>query len=269
VLGRDALGHWTVSRPALPPDPALPEDVERAHRGSGPMKEIVMTTQAHLAPLGVQSEARATHRWLDDVRIPGVLLFVLAAQFMTVIMLGTSMAPDYDVRGGAISDLGVIDETAMLFNGSLLVTGILNLVAGYLLFRSHGRAWLLAIFAVAGIGAIGAGLVPLDAGGLHGLFALTAFLFFNLQALAATAIVHGPMRVVSALAGLVGLGFVVLMVIGDAGNPAVFGPIGHGGAERLIVYPVMLWMLAFGGYLMSGSADYSDAPPRGSLPLGQ
>lgn len=27
-------------------------------------------------------------------------------------------------------------------------------------------------------------------------------------------------------------------------------PIGHGRTERMIVYPVMLWMLAFGGSLM-------------------
>ena len=54
-----------------------------------------------------------------------------------------------------------------------------------------------------------------------------------------------------ALTGLIGLGFVVLMVIGDAGNPGVFGAIGHGGAERMIVYPVMIWLMAFGGYLMA------------------
>jgi hypothetical protein len=27
--------------------------------------------------------------------------------------------------------------------------------------------------------------------------------------------------------------------------------MGHGGAERMIVYPVMLWLMAFGGYLMA------------------
>jgi hypothetical protein len=45
------------------------------------------------------------------------------------------------------------------------------------------------------------------------------------------------------------------MVIGDAGNPGVFGPLGHGGAERMIVYPSMLWMMAFGGCLMAPSLD--------------
>ena len=58
---------------------------------------------------------------------------------------------------------------------------------------------------------------------------------------------------------VLGLAFVVIMVIGDAGNPGMFGPIGHGGAERMIVYPAMLWLMAFGGYLMaSPSGDAGD-----------
>ena len=76
----------------------------------------------------------------------------------------------------------------------------------------------------------------------------------NLQPLAVVRRLHGPMRWLSLVAGIVGLVFVVLMVVGDAGNPAAFGPIGHGGAERMIVYPAMLWMLAFGGWLLGAGA---------------
>ena len=65
-------------------------------------------------------------------RAPGVLLFALAAQFMTMLMLAASIAPGYDVRGGAISDLGVITETALLFNLSLLAVGALDVLGGYL-----------------------------------------------------------------------------------------------------------------------------------------
>jgi hypothetical membrane protein len=187
----------------------------------------------------------------SQLRLPGLLLFTLAAQFMTVIMLGASMAPDYDLSGGAISDLGVIDESALLFNASLLTVGVLNVAAGVLLYRATGRRSILATFPVAGLGAAGAGLVPLDVNDLHGIFALLAFLFFNLEALVVASVVIGPMRVVSWISGLVGIAFVVLMVIGDSGNPAVFGGIGHGGAERMIVYPVMLWLLAAGGYFMA------------------
>ena len=188
--------------------------------------------------------------WIHDPRLPGTLMFVQAAQFMTVIMLAASMAPAYDFGWGAISDLGVIRETATLFNVSLVLTGLLNLVVGSLLNAERPSRLLLAVYVAAGAGAIGAGLVPLDSGDAHGLFALAAFLFFNIQALVASRLVTGPMAAISILAGVVGLLFVVVMVVGDGGNASVFGPIGHGGAERMIVYPVMLWLLAFGGYLM-------------------
>ena len=182
-------------------------------------------------------------------RTSGVLLVVLAAQFMTVIMLAASMAPGYDYGAAAISDLGVIPQTALLFNASLVGVGVLNVAGGYLLYRSHRSPWVFGSFLVAGMGAVGAGVVPLDSSELHGLFALLAFLFFNVEAISCAAIVRGWMKAISMVAGLTGLAFVVVMVIGDAGNPSVFGPVGHGGAERMIVYPVMLWMLAFGGYL--------------------
>jgi hypothetical membrane protein len=183
-------------------------------------------------------------------RIAGILALVLSAQFMIVIMLAASIAPEYDYHGGAISDLGVVPETAPLFNVSLIVVGVLNAISGWLLYWSHRRTWILAIFMLAGLGAVGAGLVPLGTSDLHSLFALAAFVFFNFEALASVAILTGPMRLVSALFGLAGLAFVALMIIGDAGNPAVFGPIGHGGAERMIAFPVMLWLLALGGYLL-------------------
>ena len=199
----------------------------------------------------------AAIRMRDDahgisLRAPGVVFFVLAAEFMTVIMLAASMAPGYEVTGGAISDLGVISETALLFNLSLLAVGALNILGGYLFYRIHGHLWILGVYMLAGLGAIGAGLVPLDKGDLHSVFALVAFILFNVEAIASASIVDGPMRVLSFLAGIVGVLFVVIMVIGDGGNPAVFGPIGHGGAERMIVYPAMLWLMAFGGYLMAG-----------------
>lgn len=191
----------------------------------------------------------------------GVLLFALAAQFMTVIMLAASIAPAYDFNAAAISDLGVIDSTAMLFNGSLLAVAVLNIIGGYLFYRSHHRAWILTLFVIAGLGALGVALFPLDSGGPHGLFALVAFAAFNLEAIAVAAVLSGPMKAISVLAGVLGLAFIVLMVIGDSGDGAAFGAIGHGGTERMIVYPAMLWMLALGGYLMASGDDLTADPP--------
>lgn len=203
----------------------------------------------------VPSMATRDTGWLADLRLPGFLFFVLAAGFMTAIMLAASIAPGYDFHGGAISDLGRIDETALLFNVGLVAVGLLNLGGGYAFWRSHRRTWLLAIYGLAGIGAIGAGLIPLGTSDLHAIFALFAFVFFNLEAIGTGYVLQGPMRLISWLAGGAGLAYVVIMIIGDSGNPAIFGAIGHGGSERMIVYPVMLWLMALGGYLMRGGAE--------------
>ena len=206
--------------------------------------------QTYNAQLGIGARLA-----LHDQRLGGLLLFALAAQFMTVIMLAASIAPDYDFAEAAISDLGVIPETALLFNVSLMVVGLLNILGGYVFYRSHGRMWIFILFALAGVGAIGAGILPLNSSELHSLFALAAFLFFNLEAIASGSVLRGWMKLISLLAGVLGIAFVVLMIAGDSGNAAAFGAIGHGGTERMIVYPVMLWMLAFGGYLMGTAAQ--------------
>jgi hypothetical membrane protein len=189
---------------------------------------------------------------VDDGRIAGAAFLLLSGTFLLGTMLAASIAPGYDFHGAAISDLGVVDETAVLFNGLLVAIGALDLVGGLALARALGRRWLAVPFVIAGVGAIGAGLVPLDRGGLHSIFALVAFLAVNVQVIAAAALLAGPMRILGVLAGAVGLIYVVVMIIGDAGTPEIFGAIGHGGAERMIAYPAMLWLLAFGGYLLAG-----------------
>jgi hypothetical membrane protein len=187
----------------------------------------------------------------DDLRLPGGLFLLVGGAFLLVTMLAASIAPGYDFHAGKISDLGVIPETAGLFNVLLVAIGALNVAGAYLYYRTHRRTWLLAIYVLAGIGSVGAGVFPLDRGGLHSVFALLAFVFFNLEALATAAVLSGLMRAISAVAGTVGLVYVAVMILGDAGNEAVFGAIGHGGSERMIAYPAMLWLLALGGYLIA------------------
>ena len=206
----------------------------------------------HAQPASPSSQLAAANLSVGRLALSGFLLFALGAAFLTVTMLAASIAPAYDYSAAAISDLGVIDETAWLFNGLLLVVGALNIAAGLLMHAAHRRRWIVGVYLLAGIGAIGAGFVPLDVGALHSLFALFGFVFFNVEAVATGTVVRGPIRLVSYAAGLIGLVYVAVMIIGDAGNTAVFGAIGHGGSERMIVYPAMLWAAAFGGYLMAG-----------------
>jgi len=181
----------------------------------------------------------------------GILLFLLPAQFIIALVAGAAIAPGYSISANAINDLGVIDTTAWLFNASLFMAGLLNIVGGYFLYRSSNKGWILPIFVLAGVGAIGAAVFTLDIPGIHGLFALLAFIFFNIQAIAGASLVRGPLKAISIVAGVIGLVFLVTHAVSDFGILSLYGPIGHGGSERMIVYPALLWLAAFGGYLMA------------------
>jgi hypothetical membrane protein len=131
----------------------------------------------------------------------------------------------------------------------MIIIGLFNIIGGYFYFRSHEKVWIFIIFIIAGLSVITAGLFPLNTGDIHSLAALIAFLFFNIELFVCGILTKGLTRIISFIFGIIGLIFVVIMIIGDAGNPEVFGIIGHGGAERMIVYPVILFLMYFGGYL--------------------
>lgn len=179
----------------------------------------------------------------------GFLLFLGSAQFITILMAAGAIAPGYSLHENAISDLGVIPATQILFNSSLFAIGLLIAAGGYLFHGAHRKAWITALFLLGGIGAMGAGIFNLSFG-IHGIFAFMAFLFINLLTIACERFVKGPLRVVSPILGAIGLFFLALMLAGDMGILA-FGAIGHGGTERMIAYPGLLWLLVFGGYLMA------------------
>ncbi|MHC1680110.1 MAG: DUF998 domain-containing protein [Methanomassiliicoccales archaeon] len=182
----------------------------------------------------------------------GYLLALAAGQFLILLMLGESIAPGYSMHENAISDLGTIAETELMFNTSLFFLGLLNFVTGFVLYKVLGDKKLLIVFTLGGIGAMGAGLVPLDnPTGVHGLFALFAFVFINLEAVVAGRLAKSPLDKISIVLGILGLIFVPLMMMVDGGSLDVSGSIGHGGVERMIAYPCLIWMMLFGGYLVA------------------
>jgi len=182
----------------------------------------------------------------------GLMLALGAVQFLGMMMLLEAVAPGYSMHDNAISDLGTIPQTRLLFNLSLVAIGAMNLVGGLFLFRELRDKVLFSFFLLGSIGAMGAALVPLDSPvGAHGLFALIAFLFTNLEIILIAIKLHGSMKVIGFLAGVIGLIFLGLMVLVDSGSVDVSGSIGHGGAERMIAYPTLLFLILFGGYLMA------------------
>jgi hypothetical membrane protein len=95
-------------------------------------------------------------------------------------------------------------------------------------------------------------MFPGNTGDPHAIFAMVTFVAGGVAAISASRITTAPFRWLSFLLGAVSLlTLSSYILLGDASPMAGFG---IGGLERWIVYPVILWVIAFGGYL-SGRAD--------------
>jgi hypothetical membrane protein len=105
------------------------------------------------------------------------------------------------------------------------------------------------MFALAAIGTIGIGLFPESTGIVHDIFTLIAFLFAGLAGLVAARLAKKPFFYFSIVLGISTLIALFFYVGGlDLG-------LGPGGMERIVIYPVLLLAVGFGGHLM-GQEDW-------------
>ncbi|MEW6505897.1 MAG: DUF998 domain-containing protein [Chloroflexota bacterium] len=180
----------------------------------------------------------------SDGKIAGTLAFVAAAQFLLCLHIAESLYPSYSVSANYISDLGVGD-VALLFNSSTFVLGILTLAAAYFINKAFSSKLLFILLVLTGIGAAGVGLLPENFGAVHAVVSLIAFLFGGLSAIFSCRLLKSPMSYFSVLLGLLSLISLAFFVSGN------YLGLGHGGMERMIAHPILMWAIGFGGYLMS------------------
>lgn len=184
------------------------------------------------------------------MRIPGSYGFWLLAsalEALFLIHLAEFLYPGYSVSQDYLSELGVGPSAPrILFTTALVFFGLMILVASYLLRQKDhaSRLWLLLL--ISAVGAIGVGVFDMDNfKELHGLSALLAFLFGNLAAIYSWKMVRPPVSGLCLALGLIGLSALVMLIAGiDLG-------LGLGGIERMVFYPAMFWLLAFGAYSMA------------------
>lgn len=179
-------------------------------------------------------------------KVAGSLLFVAGAQFLIGMLIATALHAGYSVANNYISDLGV-GSTALVFNLSVIVLGVLNVAASYFLYRGIDSRLLSVLVGLNGIGAIGVGVFPETTGAPHGVSALIAFLFGALAAIASFRQQKSPFSIFSIILGVLSLVSLVLFAAG------VTLGLGVGGIERMIAYPAIVWAVVFGGYLAGTS----------------
>ena len=229
-------------------------------------REDKSLTSRGLRLLGRPANANALG--LSNAAKAGVAVFVGSVQFGICLILseiiystsgplGTSGSGNttgyiYSVANNYVSDLGANCRTACtsvpsgyLFDSSIALFGVLVIVGAYFLQKAYQWRPATIMVALAGVGALGVGLFPETTGIWHDIFSLIVFLFAGLSALVTARFQMKPMFYFSIL---LGLGTLVALVLYIGGAYLGLGP---GGMERMVVYPALLWAVAFGGHLMA------------------
>ncbi len=178
-------------------------------------------------------------------KVAGALIFVGATQFILCMLVAECLDPSYSVSANYISDLGKLGLTsALIFNPSVFVLGLTVVAGTYFLRRMIQNKVFLSLLVLCGIGAMGVGIFPEDFGTIHLVVSLMAFLFGALSAIASYKFQKPPLSYFAVVLGLISLAALILF-----GLKINLG-LGVGGMERMIAYPILLWAIGFGGYLI-------------------
>ena len=155
-----------------------------------------------------------------------------------------------------ISDLGgtrpphglVTQPSAMIFDTTMLIAGVLLLAGAFALWRLYRHRVLAVVSILFGAGAFLVGIFPGNTTP-HPYVAMIAFIFSAVTAIVVFKVTSAPFRFMSLGVGLLSL---VALIAGELGdNSFVVKSIGMGGTERWVVFPIILWLAFFGGYLLA------------------
>ena len=207
-------------------------------------------------------------KW-DKRKIAGLLLFVGVAQFILTKIVCETIYPGYLVGQQAISDLGnwgLAGNFAAVFAASSILLGVFIIAGAYFNGQGSKNRRFTALLAIAGVSNIMVGVVAENViPSVHSLFALIMFASWAVAALLSYKFVKSPFSYISVTLAAVSLLMLVLSLLGQRVSPSFALGLGMGGMERLVVYPLWLWTLGFGAYLMGESSATAEKGSSGQF----
>ncbi len=196
----------------------------------------------------------------DRRKVAGTLFFVAASQFVLALTVSEALYPGYSVSGNYISDLGV-GPSSVVFNSSVFLLGLLLFFGTYFLRNVESFKTLSILLLLMALGTMSIGVVTKAFTVPHGAVSSAAFFFAGLSALVSSKVLKKPFSIISTVLGLMTLGALALFSIGmttsgsltstEALDSLFYLGLGPGGMERMIIYPALMWLVAFGGYLLT------------------
>jgi len=198
----------------------------------------------------------------QDKVIAGVFLFLVGGIALMGIITAEVLYPDYSAQQ-EISDLGasrppdsVIHEpSSTIFNLTMMICGAMMLISTFLIHRIYEDRIFTIFLGLFGLGIFGVGIFPGNITPWHMIFAMLTFVSGGFVPIFSAKVVRKPFKYLGLIYGIISLGFLFSTVfLGDA-NPLNF--LEFGGIERWVVYPLLLWITGFGGYLL-GDTESKD-----------
>jgi hypothetical membrane protein len=177
-------------------------------------------------------------------KVAGMLFFIAATQFVLGLIVAEALYPGYSISNNYISDLGV-GPSSMVFNVSIFILGLLSLIGTYFFQRAFNLKSITILLTITAIAAMGVGIFTENSGTMHMFTSFFVFLFGGLSAIFSSRLMKHPFSIIGILLGLMSL-LALILYIGNF----YFG-LGVGGMERMIVYPILIWMIGFGGFLIA------------------
>jgi hypothetical membrane protein len=216
---------------------------------------------------------QSVRRYVLYTNVAGLLLLAGSILFILGVVAGEALYPGYSTSRNTLSDMSgscpsidpsnpmrcvnsvVLQPSAAIFSSIVFVIGLATAVSGYFIHKALGGRLAPALLMVMGIGAMGVGIFPGNAGFAHLIFAMTTFIAGGAAAIVSYSILKEsrPMQYVSLALGSIALIALALSIFG--GNDSLFmQAFGVGGMERLVAYPIVMWLIALGGYLIALSS---------------
>lgn len=183
-------------------------------------------------------------------RWAGMVLLLAGVQFTLFLIVAESQYPGYNAGKNVISDLGVWGQpSAIIFNSSVIAFGAMAAIAAYLIRDEGDLCHVPLLMAISGIGAIGVGVFPETTHLPHTISAGIAFGVGGIACAYCYRVVKAPLMYL-----FLGMGLLAIVSLILTGMKVDLG-IGIGGIERMIAYPIIMWILMVGAILANGPDD--------------
>ena len=190
-----------------------------------------------------------------DLRNAGALLLISGATFLLAVMVGESTYPGYSVHSNAVSDLGATTApTFSFYEPAILVWGLFWLLGAYFYWRNTHRRGSMILSLLPGLGILLVAMFPENVSiAMHSIGSVIGIFAGTIVALLSSRWIKSPLRYLLLSLGSVSL-IGALVEFGGYNSAIMQQTLGPGGWERVIVYPLMIWEVAFGSHLLSRSS---------------